>query len=93
MIDEIEVTDFQEAALFQYLGYPCLRCTASATDARWLFRCKRFDVEIVKEEFQSPETSVLLRGFIKALNAVASFRNAARRSLDRQWRSERYARA
>jgi hypothetical protein len=89
--DEVEVTDYYEAGLMQYLGYPCIRCVVSGQEYSWTFRIKQFDAEFVKQDFQNPATSVLLLGYIKALNSVASFRNQARRSLDGMWRSEKYA--
>jgi len=89
--DEVEVNDYHLAALMQYLGYACLSCKTSGTETIWVFRIPELDIQIVKDEFASTETTILLRGFIKALAEVASFRNFARRSLDGQWRSSRYS--
>lgn len=92
MRDEVEITEYFNAALAQYLGYPCLSCTVSGADATWRFLIKEFDAEFVQQDRENPETSVLLLGFIKAQNEIASFRNQARRSLDGQWRSAKYSR-
>jgi hypothetical protein len=91
--NEHEISDYHLATLMQYAGIPCISCRVSGQDVTWVFRCPFFDVESVKEELANQETTVVLSAFIKAMAAVSSFRSQARRSLDGQWRSEKYARA
>jgi hypothetical protein len=91
MIDEQSITDNHLAALYQYLGIPCLSCSVNGPLVEWKFRCPRFDAEAVREDFGNRETTVILGPFLKALNEVNSFRNKARQSLEGMWRSDKYA--
>jgi hypothetical protein len=93
MRDEVEIFDYYEAGLFQYVGTQCIKCHITGTDTIWTFRVKAFDAVATKEDFSKEDTSVHLLAYIKALNSVASFRNQARRSLEQTWRSPRYAEA
>jgi hypothetical protein len=94
LIGEHDVlNDLHLAALFQYEGAPCIYCKVSGADVIWTFRCPQFDAEAIREDLSNSEASVILSDFLKSLNAVSSLRNAARRSLEGMWRSERYTRA
>ena len=91
MRDEHEVKDHYQATLCQYSGLQCIACRVKGNDALWIFRAPRFDFESVLEDFKNSETSVYLGEWLKAFNAILSFRNQARRSLDGMWRSVKYA--
>jgi hypothetical protein len=94
--NEVEIQNHYLAALFHYLtGGACIACKVSGTGQEqtvtWVFESAKFDAEAIEQDFSNPETTVVLSEFLKALNQTASFRNAARRSLEGRWHSHLYS--
>jgi hypothetical protein len=91
MRDEISTDDYFLAVLYNYLGYPCLRCTDTHTSTSWLFgNCPKFDAEAVLEDFNNPETTVVYKNLIDAIKTIDGCKTRARRSLG-VWTSLSYS--
>lgn len=87
---EVSTTDHHEATLFQYSGLPFIKCQIEGGGAVWTFRAPQFDVDAIRAEFQSTETAIYLKEWIRSFAIVLSFRNKARQSLEGVFFSDRY---
>ena len=88
--DAVIVDDPFFAAYVNYLGHDVMKCAAGSSQSSWTFLVPEFDFEIMREEFESADTSLFLKPYVEAFKRVINFQNLARQSageyLTSEWR-------
>jgi hypothetical protein len=66
------------AAYVNYLGHDVMKCSTGPSGTVWTFLVKECDFDIMRQEFDDPETSLFVKPYASAMKRVFSFQKLAR---------------